>query len=459
MNSLVQQTTYSPIQHPLAAAIKAHARWLILPLLGANFCFATSESDVETVTFNTIATICPQMAALNATGDLDSTEEQLFFRCRELVQTNNELQGSGATDFSLGLSESEFDDAIRRVAPEETEAMGAGATDTAQDQLTNLGNRMQVLRTGSLNQPVAGISWSGDSFGGLSAGDSDASRWGMFINGIYGTGEKDRVGNEDGFDFDAYGLTLGVDYRYSDEMVAGVAFGFSNSEVDLDNNFGDYDTDGYSLSLYGTYYSKNWYFEGSFTYGEFEYDGDRNITISSNDPDVESVSDRVKTDTDGDQIAYSLAAGFNGNRDQWHYHFFGRLSGIESELDAYTESGSELAMRVDSQDVDSLQGVLGAQLSFNSSQDYGVFIPFLSLEARHEFDNDSRSITARYVFDPTITSFSFTTEDPDEDFFLLSIGTSFVLKSGTQFFLNYDSVIELDDVDSDTLTLGIRFEL
>ena len=229
MNSLVHLTNYSTNPHPLAAAIKTHTRWLLLPLLGANVCLATtlSGSSVETVTFDAIATICPQMAVLNANQQLDSTQQQLFFRCRELVHTNNELNDTGGpTGFSLGLSsQDEFNQAVRRVAPEETESMGAGASNSAQDQLTNLGSRMQVVRTGSLNQPVAGISWSGDSLGGLSAGDSNANRWGMFINGIYGTGDKDTVGNEDGFDYDAYGLTAGLDYRYSDALVAGVALG------------------------------------------------------------------------------------------------------------------------------------------------------------------------------------------------------------------------------------------
>ncbi len=456
MNPLVheeQQTLFvSCLKHTSCCAS------IVLLAASANVAQAT-QNGVQAATFEVVSTICPQMGQLNSEGLLDETQQQLFFRCRELVQTNLELQGAQDLPNSLRLSEDEFNEAVQRIAPEETEVMGAGATDTSQDQLTNLGSRMQVLRTGLSNNSLAGISWSGDSLSGLSTGDSNMSRWGMFINGIYGTGEKDPTREEDGFDYDAYGITLGLDYRYSDTTVAGVALGFSNSDVDLDNNFGEFDTDGYSLSLYGTYYLENWYIEGSLTYGDYDYEGERRITYSSNNPGVAGTNQVVESDTDGEQLGYSLGAGYNGNNQQWHYHLFGRVSGIDADVDAYTETGSELAMRVEDQDVDSLQAILGGQLSYASSQDFGVFMPFISVEARHEFDDESRRIRARYRFDPTNTNFSFLTEDADEDFYLLSVGTSFIMKNGTQVFFNYDSVLDLDDVDSDTLTLGVRFEL
>ena len=431
---------------------------LLSPAALADLRQVPGLSGVQAATADAVQTICPQMVALNRQELLDPTQQLLLRDCGQLVHTSNAQQGTGTTALSLGLSEAELRDAIQRIAPEETEIMGAGSTDTAQDQLTNLQGRLQVLRTGDLGIPSSGITWSGGNQTGGAAGNGDFSRLGLFINGIYGTGEKDATQEEDGFEYDAYGLTAGLDYRFSDQWVAGIAVGLSNSEADLDNNFGAIDTDGYSLSAYGTFHSDNFYLEGSLTYGDYEYNGTRNIVYASNTAQP-AVNQVVNSDTEGDQIAYSLGAGFNNYQGQWNYHLFARFSGIEADIDAYDESGSELAMRVASQSVESFQGVLGGQVYYAISSDAGVIRPYLGLEARFELEDDKRNITAQYLFDPTSTNFTFQTEAGDEDFYLLSAGASFQLKNGNQFYINYDTVLDLDDVDSDTLTFGIRMEL
>ncbi len=411
-------------------------------------------NGVQSSTAEAVQTLCPMMVGL----DLNSDQQALFARCSELVQTSNELQGSTNTPLSLGLSNQELAAALQRIAPEETEIIGAGVTNAAQDRINSLSGRLQVLRTGSTTMPVAGISWTGKSLTGGSAGSMDAERWGMFINGNYGTGNRDASTEEDGFDFDAYGLTAGLDYRFSDVLVAGVALGASRSEVDMDDNFGDYDTDGYSLSLYGTYYWQNFYLEGSLTYGIYEYSGQRRIIYASNSA-VAGTSQRVDTDTDGDQTSYSFAVGYNGYMDQWNYHFFGRVEGVDADVDSYNETGTELAMRVDNQNIESVQLALGAHMAYAFSQSFGVITPYFSVEQRHETDDEERSIKARYIFDPNNIDLVFKTERADEDFSVLSAGANFVMHSGNQFFINYEAPIDLDNVESHTVVLGLRFEM
>ncbi|MGI9293567.1 MAG: hypothetical protein ACR2PS_06245 [Pseudomonadales bacterium] len=96
---------------------------------------------------------------------------------------------------------------------------------------------------------------------------------------------------------------------------------------------------------------------------------------------------------------------------------------------------------------------------------FGVILPYLSAGAHHELEDDSRTVRSFYLNDPFFIdgdrSFpvELTTDEPDEDFFLVSVGAIFVFKGETQFFVNYDTLLGLDDVGSQAVTLGMRFEL
>lgn len=349
--------------------------------------------------------------------------------------------------------------------------MGSGSTDTSHDQLANIGSRLQFVRTGSSTLAVSGIHLTGDSLTGGAAGADDYSRWGLFINGSYGSGDKDQTFNEAGFDYDAYGITAGVDYRINEAFVAGVAVGFSKSEVEAEDNDDTYDTDGNSLIVYGTYFREYFYLEGSLTYGSYEHEGERNIDYGSGDRRIVRTAD---SDTDSDQLAWSIAAGYTNSVDRFNYSLFARAEGVDADIDAYDESGSgspnavggnEWAMRVEDQEIESLQLVLGGQIAYALSANFGVIQPYLSAEAHHEFEDDERTVRSFYLNDPFFIegdrSFpvELTTDEPDEDFFLISVGASFVFKGGNQFFINYDTLLGLDDVGSQAVTVGVRFEL
>jgi len=420
----------------------------------ANLNNVPGLNGVQTATAAAVQTLCPQMVALNNDGLLNSTEQALLTRCGELVHTSFVQQGGDPENFGLdlGLSESELRDAIQDIAPEETEIMGAGATETSQDQLNNLGSRMQALRSGTSIATTSGISWNLDGQSGGAAGSDSFSRTGMYINGLYGDGKRDASKEQNGFDYNAYGLTLGLDHRFTDKLIAGVALGMSNSDVDINNNGGNYDTDGYNLSLYSTWYSDQFYLEGILTYGAYDYEGTRHF-------DYATVDQTIKLDTEGEQFSYSLATGYNVSHKKFNSHFFGRLEGVEADLDSYDETGTELAMHVDSQEIESLQFILGGQLSYNSSQDYGVIVPYMALELHHEFDDEARDITSRYIFDPTNTSFSFKTETADKNFSIVSVGTSLLFRGGNQLFMNIDKILKLENVESTNFMLGLRIEL
>jgi outer membrane autotransporter protein len=109
--------------------------------------------------------------------------------------------------------------------------------------------------------------------------------------------------------------------------------------------------------------------------------------------------------------------------------------------------------------VTSLQTALGAQLSYALSTESGIVAPQLHLEWNHEFDNDSRPITARYINDPfNLSTFSVPTNNPDRNFFTLGAGVATVLPNGVSLFADLRTVLGYEDLDIWGITAGARLE-
>ena len=370
-------------------------------------------------------------------------EQELYDLCTEYA--NQTAAASNRAEYNELFTLLEF------ISHEEVGAIGSGFSDTAHDQISSVLGRLQSLRSGK----AAVASVNGFQSGG--AAGSDFSKLSYYTNFTYGDGEKDRTTNEQGFDFDSEALTFGADYRFDDNLVAGVAVGLGKSDVDIDGNSGETEGDTTSLTFYGTYYQDNWYFDASLGLSSHDYDSVRNLPISQlslNIPDQ-----RLESSTDGDSLNWSIGGGYTQAIDTWTANYTLRLDEVNADIDGYSESGGSLALRVGDQDVDSRQAVLGAQFSTAVSTDWGVMSPYVGVEFHHEFDDETRIVTASYLFDLGNNQFSFTSDDADSSYYLLSLGSSFVLGQGTQLFVNLDHVGGLDDVDSNALTAGIRFEL
>ncbi|MFB3104743.1 MAG: autotransporter outer membrane beta-barrel domain-containing protein, partial [Pseudomonadales bacterium] len=394
--------------------------------------------------------------------------------------------------FTLDLTEQQLAAALQQVAPEEVITQGTMAVETSNGQITNIGARLAALHRGAGGFSASGLSFiaGGETLepavlgatmladgarGGGAAADEGFSKLGGFINGTISSGEKDITTLEDGFDVDALGITAGVDYRFSDKFVFGGALGLTNLDADIDTfgsstnpvvNGGEVESDGFTLSGYGTYFiSDKYYIDGIISLGSNDYDITRRIFYTPG-PGVPGscttcgvVDGTATSDTDSDQVALSIGGGYQGGSGAATWGTFARLDYLKVEIDSFTEAGAGgLNLFVDDQEVKSLVSVIGTQASVAISRGFGVVVPQGRFSWHHEFENDSRSIVTKYANDPFDTFFISTTDDPDEDFFVIGLGVSAVFKGGTQAFIFLESVLELEDVTNNVITIGGRRE-
>lgn len=506
--------------------LKAVHITLFLPILGLHFlwglCIAPSLDAQESGQAFTplssipgltppeeamgraIETLCPQLSprATGGTGDLQ-------IRCTEVV--GNALAGN----------EEAVRNPLLQMTTKEVSSQGTSAIETSSIQFTNVGARLAALRRGVTGISIQGLAlhdverglrsgavaslWGGENgaavgdVGGFNTlpridstfaappllaaapqsqtgaaastmGPNPFGRLGLFINGTFTFGDKDTTSREAGFDFDTYGVTGGLDYRFTDNLVLGLAFGYSVTDADFDAARGNLDVDAYSFSLFGTYYLDKLYFDGIFSYGWTDYNSHRNIVyaIQSTNrsgaiiPGTTTVNQAARSDTDGKQYSFSLSAGYDFTVRGFTFGPYGRLNYLKADIDAFQESidntnpGFGLSLAIEEQDVESLTWVLGGQASYALSTRFAVLVPQLRFEWEHEFLNDRRNITARFVSDPTNTPIVLVTDEPDRDFFNFGAGLSAVFPRGVSTFVYYETVLALRDVTAHKVAVGVR---
>ena len=278
------------------------------------------------------------------------------------------------------------------------------------------------------------------------------------------------------FDYDAYGATIGADYRLDDNNIVGALVGYGNVDADFDSNNsfstspsdspgGDIDADSWGIGLYGTHYRENFYIDGLIGYTRTDYDIDRKISLplGPNPGDSAAAVATKRTargDTDSDSFTIGVGGGLDLQAGSITYGPFARLTYQETKVDDYEEKGAEgLNLTVDDQDWDSLTTTLGGGASYASSRDWGVLIPFARVAWVHEFENDSQKMKAFYTVDPQQNNLVAQTDDPDRDYFELGIGVSAVMRGGLQAFFDYQTLLGYSDLTDHIFTIGIRSEL
>ncbi len=428
--------------------------------------------------------VCPALA--QSRPSLNAQQTDLFDRCSEMKSTAGGLNtNSSPGGNTLGLGLNEFQSVLLGVTPDE--AISQGTTGAGRSFSGAVGTRLAAVRAGATGVRISGIplpgtaltldksaSWS-DLLGDASNGADALNKLGVFLNGHGSFGSRDDSTREPGFDFHDGGLTVGADYRFADEFVAGLAFTFIAGRADFNANLGDTDSRSYGLTAYATYSPGRFYLDGSFGFAWNTYDTSRNIFYSAGPGargtaclgagvngvcTVPLVVDRTaKGDTDGRQFSFNIGMGYDFPIGALTITPTLRIETLYLEIDGYRESGAGgLDLEIKKQELLSVQSALGGRIAYAISTRFGVFVPQVMAEWRHEFEDDSRNIRARYLHDVTNTLFSVPTDEPDRDYFALGAGLSVLLGRGIGAFFNYETALGLNRITHHQFTGGFRME-
>ncbi len=433
---------------------------------------------------NTVETLCPVLAGLNGSGSLTPAEQDVFFRCGE-VKIQSGQTFDDLTDEQL--------EALDNMTSTQNSAINTATVELARPQATAITARLATLRAGGVGglamnfqpqerEPVyyAGpiTSLSADASSGGTGADFD--RLGIFLNLNGGTGSKDESTNEAGFDFNAAGIVAGADYRMTRNLVMGLALGYNQLASDIDNDGGDVDVSGYGVSLYGTYYLQNLYLNGIATYGRKDYEIKRkvNYSVPRNPADTSGTGDvnvdqAFNGDTNADEYGITVGAGYDVALGGFNIGPFAQLNYFRTDIDGYdekldgnnTDDGFGLALSIENQEIESVSSVVGALASYAIGSSVGVWSPYVKVDWQHEFQDDATELKGSFVNggdDPAAVAENhiiIPLDNADRDFFNLGVGFTATFPRGFSAFVDYATVLALEDITVHQVVGGLRIEL
>lgn len=433
----------------------------------------TTLADIPNLTPNqrrvalALDRICGQLRELSggAGPALTGDQQDLLIRCDGL-QTGNTtgnqvaaLEELIADDFAVARTQTLlFANTQYASVMDRLMALRGGARGLSLAGLNIIvdGKSVPLAQLQDLAKGLLGGGASADEPGGLLS-----DKWGMWARGNYSFGEKDRNSSSPAFDADQWALVGGLDYRFSDKLVGGLALAYGQSSIEFDpRDEGALDTDTWAISLYGsTYAAKNFYFDAIVNIANADYGADRNITYVDG-------TGLVNVDAHGDTDGMTYSAGLSGGYD----FLIGGLTlsptlglfYIDATIDAFTESGAAgLNLLYDEQSFQSFTGNLGFRATYAWNLSWGVLLPHLRVDYVREFKDDADVFGVRFAADPNATStppILVETDNPDESYWRLATGFSAQFIHGVSAYIEYQRLESFEFISFQDVSLGLRLQ-
>jgi len=292
--------------------------------------------------------------------------------------------------------------------------------------------------------------------------EAPSSGWGLLLSAQTGATDHSETSNELGYDSDLNSVVVGVDYRFNDALVTGIAVGYTTDNTDFDGDSGHLDTDSQSLIGYITYLvGDGGYVNGYLGYVALDYSNKRRFTIEGEPGDDFGVSGSTRADFDGNQKLAGASAGYDWPLGDYTVGVFTNFDYSETDVDGYQEKGNTgFEMVYPDQTTRSGTISLGVTGSVNVDMGWAWLVPNASVQAVHETQNDSEKFNARLVLIPADNPDKFTleTDDPDRNYGIATLGATIATNSGTQYFLTYEKLFSYDNYDTWSLSAGALIE-
>ncbi len=432
--------------------------------------------------------LTPITAAPTATGAGACTGNvlNLFNRLRELEDTANALLGRGETAFSLRLGAQALGLALRWTAPEEFAAQGSLTTKFANSQMTTLGGRFSAMRFATYIARLARadgdtegdadsdsprlVSYSSGTprGGGASADGSSVfspANLSAVGNGSYSAGSKAPTTFEDAFNFNDTEYSAGTDLRVNSHLVVGVLAGYTINHINFNSAestvAGGIRGEGVSAILYAQLAGDSAYVNVSLGFQHLALETRRSITYPSLNPLVPSVNETSTSSASANSWIADVGTGY-----AFHYRGFSvepYVTGqyVNTGIGEFTEhDGSGFDINVGSQSIPSFTTSVGLKLQQAFLPPFGVIVPYVYGEYRHEFLENSRNIPSAYADSGATSSadFNLPTDAPTRNYYVAGGGLTVALKHGVQGFVQYVKILQLANYTDYVASGGIRIE-
>ncbi len=369
-------------------------------------------------------------------------------------------------------SAANIQDAYKQISPDKAGALANLGFAAATFQMRNLATRTTNLRfiqggggggsslnSGGLNLNYSRLdgvmlAYNGASLSNLFSARKEfqapEGRWGLFVDGGAAFGSQNSSVNQTGFNYTLGGFTLGADYRVRDNLLVGLATGYSHTGSNFFGSGGSVNADTVPFNAYAAYFAGSLYAYGSLGYALNLYDLRRGLNFGG-------IVRSATGSTTGHQFNLYGETGYDLRLSRFILTPSATLAYSGLWLDGFTEQGAgALNLQVGPQSASSLQTGLGGRLTVPfrvgsvkvAAQGYAFF--------QHEFANGSRGLNAS--LSQGGGAFNFQTDAAKRDFALVGASLTAGLRQNLYAQVNYSAEVGRGNSTGQFVNAGLRFE-
>jgi fibronectin-binding autotransporter adhesin len=324
-------------------------------------------------------------------------------------------------------------------------------------QKLNLESRMDDIRSGSngfssnMNLNGAKVNLDNDGLDGKSSKgvvepilqSGPQNRWGVWVTGFGDFVNVDGDGNARGYDFTTGGVSLGIDYRLTDQLAIGVMGDYSHTWTALQPS-GHIDVNSGRGRLYATWFHDGIYLNGAIGAGHNTYDSNRS-----------SFGGLASGGTEGSEWSAFIGAGYD-------FHFglltagpIASLQYTDVQIEGFSENGSLAPANIHSGSAESLRSDAGFRMFYPWQIGKILIEPSLKAAWEHEYKYSALPITAGFAEVPG-PSATFFGPSEGHDSAIVSAGVSVQWTPTIATYLDYDGQLGRGNYDSNAVTGGVR---
>lgn len=369
---------------------------------------------------------------------------------------------------------------LRALSPEKTTPMGATANQIMTGQLENVALRVAELvqgggrgfSTSGLSLVGAGMPLSlgvvGDALNRASEDENEekrtllgGTRWGVWLNGAIGGGDKSRRAGNPAFDFDNWALTAGADYRIRDTTFLGAAVGFSRFSADFDGVRDSLGADGRTLHLYGGYSAPSGLsLDGSLSWMRTSYDLVRYLP-GPGSTDLTASDYLTRSSPDARQYSGAFGLSWYFQREAWTLAPTLQYEFLKSRIDAFEEGGDSLfRLAYAERDILTRSLSVGFYGDVSFATQVGTFRPYLRALRYADSGTGPRNLLAHFVEGGIQAPINSVIQaEGDRDYATLELGLGFRRPIGARtvdFNLGVMKLLQFTAVDRWAARIDLR---
>jgi T5SS/PEP-CTERM-associated repeat protein len=270
------------------------------------------------------------------------------------------------------------------------------------------------------------------------------NRWGVWVTGFGDFVNVDNESSIQGYNFTNGGVTIGVDYRLTDNVVIGLMGGYAHSWTDLNPN-GTTDVNTGWGGGYAGYFGQGLYIDGAIFGGADSFSTARATFLGGS----------ATGNSSGYVFSTFAAGGYDFHLGQLTIGPTAALQYSSEEINSFTEHGSFVPLNVSSDIQDSLTTDLGFRGWYDVHFGQIGVRPFVRAAWEHEFLYSALPISASLVNipGPPATLFS---PSLGRDSAIVNAGVAVQWTSSISSYVSYDGQLGRDRYDSNGVSGGFR---